>query len=95
MQSDVTDLNSMFKRTPSGIGADVNESMIVLDGSKGEYYSLNSVGRHIWLQLEEERSVEELVESVCAEYEVEPAACFDAVAAFLGDMVKLGLVGKQ
>lgn len=47
----------------------MDEQQILLDPSSGQYYTLNEVGSRIWELSDGARSVSEIVDIVCQEYD--------------------------
>lgn len=60
-----------WQRNPHAVTAAVGDEIIFLHEEEGIYYRLNAVGAVVWNALEEPRTLEQLVEAVCAEYDVE------------------------
>lgn len=57
------------------------------------YYGLNATGTFIWTLLtEKDASLDEIVDAVCAEYEVEPAAVTADVQNVLQDLKREQLI---
>lgn len=48
---------------------------VILDLKSGVYYGLNDVGARIWNLLQEPRKVDEIRDTLLAEYSVEPEQC--------------------
>ena len=48
---------------------DVDDELIILELESGNYYSLNDIGRFIWLQLSADKSFAEIVSEITEEYE--------------------------
>lgn len=69
----------------------VNGEIVLLDGASGDYFGLNEVAACVWDSLERPRRLDELVEVVCARYEVPREQCARDVEALLSDLVRRGL----
>ena len=68
-----------------------DEAVIVLPG-KGKVKVLNEVGAFIWSQVDGHRSVAEIVQSVCEEFDVDqPQAEADTIA-FLADLQERSVI---
>ena len=66
----------------------------MLDTEAGRYFALNDVGTYLWELLEQPRSMPELRMAVCAEFDVDAAACEADVSAFLRSLMDSGLVDE-
>ena len=54
------------------VGAD---ELVMLSVEAGQYYGLNAVARHVWELLEHPRTLAELRDAICAEFEVDAERC--------------------
>jgi Coenzyme PQQ synthesis protein D (PqqD) len=61
-------------------------------GDLDSIYNLNEMGTRIWGLIDPGRSVEEIVQTVCDEYDVTPAQAREDVAAFLSHLKEAGLI---
>jgi hypothetical protein len=71
------------------VGADES---VMLDSEAGQYFGLNAVGTYIWEQLEQPRTVPELREAVCGEFDVDLATCEADLSEFLRSLIANGMV---
>lgn len=66
-----TDIHSArLAQAPHVHTATQGDQTVLLDVERGQYYTLNEVGGRIWSLLVNERSFAEIVDRVCAEYDV-------------------------
>jgi hypothetical protein len=89
LESDVT-----IRRTGEVLVSEVDGEVVMLDRESDVYYGLNEVGAHIWEQLEEPRTVEELEGSTAETFDVSRVRCRDDVREFLGDLLESDLVER-
>lgn len=80
-----------FRQAPGVLGADVADRHVLLSDSL-HYHGVDEVARRIWDLLEHPRSVEELVATLTAQYDVPPDRCRTEVEAFLDQLDAAGLV---
>jgi PqqD family protein of HPr-rel-A system len=74
----------------------LDEEAIVVDPRTREVHLLNETGARIWELLEEESTVDELVEALSDEYEgATPEALRGQVQAFIADLGGKGLVAPR
>lgn len=65
---------------------------VVVVPARREMHELDEAATFLWRELERSRSVGELVEALCAEFEVEPERAERDVRAFLARLEEKGLV---
>jgi Coenzyme PQQ synthesis protein D (PqqD) len=61
----------------------IDGEVVVVNLENGTYYSLDSVGAHVWAQLADGRSVEALVENVAARYEGDRDRIAEGIETFI------------
>jgi hypothetical protein len=66
--------------------------MILLQLESGNYFSLNEVGALVWNQLEAPRTVQQLCDRVCAEYDVDAQVCVRDVTQLIQHLLKEQMV---
>lgn len=81
-----------FARNPGLIWTAVDGETVMLSIDRGEYFGLGGAGGSIWEALEQPRTAGEICARLVAEYEVDPRACREDVAAFLRELLALGIV---
>lgn len=65
---------------------------VVVVPARREMHELDEAATFLWRELERGRSVAELVEALCGEFEVEPARAERDVRAFVAELEEKGLV---
>lgn len=82
-----------YQRSPDALHAEVNGSLILMNVESLAYFEFNDVAKRIWDLLSDGAWAEEQISSVLVdEYDVEPARCRAAVAAFLKQALEKGFV---
>lgn len=79
-------------RTTGNIISDMDGDTVMMNVGKGKYYNLGSVGGRIWNLLEHPCTVQQLVDSLTAEYEVTEETCRQQVIQFLSVLSDEGLI---
>jgi hypothetical protein len=74
--------------------SEVDGESVILDQKSEVYYGINEVGSHLWRQIQEPRTVKELVESTTAKYDVAREECRDDVEEFLTDLLESDLIER-
>ncbi len=64
-------------------------------GDLDSIYNLNELGTRIWGLIDPQRSVEEIVQTVCREYEVTPEQAREDINAFLSGLKEAGLIRQK
>ena len=67
----------------------------LLDLRSSTYYSINSVGSHVWTLLQKPIALGEIQASVLETFEVDAARCRSDVMALIGQFADAGLVQVQ
>ena len=86
------DKETKLVRRADLITADMDGSAVTMDVITGAYYNMGEVGGAIWNLLEHERTFGQLVDALCAEFQVEPAECEADTAEFVEQLVAKGLL---
>jgi hypothetical protein len=87
-------LETRFVVVDKQITSQLGDESVILDLEGGIYYGLDPIGTRIWILLECPRSAQEICDRIQQDYEVEPAACQDAVLALIQDLEARELVKR-
>ena len=80
--------------TPDQVSADLSGEVVILGMRDGVYYGVESVGARIWALVQSPVRVSTIVETLVAEFDVEPTPCAADVLAFVDSLVAKGLVAR-
>lgn len=83
--------DSIAFATPDQVSADLGEGAVVLDLRAGMYYELNTVGARVWTLIQKPQSLQSILDTLLAEYDVEAERCEADLRVLLEDMVERGL----
>jgi hypothetical protein len=83
---------SIVAATKDQVSSDLAGETVVLSMQSAMYYGLDDVGSRVWELVREPIRVSDIVDSISAEYDVEPGRCEADVIAFLRELVAKGLV---
>ena len=72
--------------------ADMDGELVMMNMSKGKYYSINSVGSRIWELIEKQVSVNEVKTILLSEFDVDDNTCKDTVLNFLNGLYNEDLI---
>ncbi|MGH7442476.1 MAG: PqqD family protein [bacterium] len=81
-----------YKHAERAAWRQVDKEAVILDLESSEYYSLNEVGVLIWEKLGAGAEMDDIVESVCEDFDVDTAKAKKDVAALVGDLTKKKLL---
>jgi hypothetical protein len=73
----------------------LGDEVTILQMHTGLYYGLDPVGTHVWNLIRQPRAIQEILETLLAEYEVEPANCEADLLALLENLRKENLIEVQ
>lgn len=68
---------------------------IIIDLSTGVYYSADKVGGFIWSQIESGNALGNVVDTVCAQYSVDPDQAQADVLGFISQLLDANLVSAE
>ena len=84
--------DTIIRRTDSQVSTAMEGETILLQLESGNYFSLNEVGALVWNELEAPRTVQELCDRVCTEYEVDAQLCLRDVMQLIQHLLKEQMV---
>jgi hypothetical protein len=77
-----------YVRSTGGVSVEVAGEHVMLGPDMNEYFGFRDVAAYIWEQLEQPRSVDELVTAIVAEYDVDEATSRRDTEVFLTELVE-------
>lgn len=83
-----------LKRKEGIMAADMNGSTVMMDITTGKYYNLGKVGGEIWALLENEMTVDALVNTLTKSYDVSREQCIKDTVPFLEKLLEQGLLAS-
>ena len=86
------EMSDIVERNDEMLFTEIDDSIVMMDVDKGQYYELDSVGARVWALIETGRPVAEVCDALIAEYDVEPDVCRRDVLAFIEEIAGLGIV---
>lgn len=93
MSSPIPSANALV-RNADVIATDMDGETVMMNMERGEYLGLGGVGARVWELLAQPMSLEQLVQAVCAEFEVDAATCRADLQAFVDDLRANGLLAR-
>ena len=84
--------SSVAVATTDQVSADLDGEAVILHVKSGVYYSLDQVGAHIWVLIQQPRTINEIRDAILEEYEVAPDRCERDIVKLIEQLVDAGLV---
>lgn len=95
MTQDAHMATTTLRRADGLLSAAVGEELVMMSVSQGKYFNLNGVGARIWELLAEPTSVEALVASLTAEFEVDADTARRETEQFLAELRARGMLAPD
>jgi len=86
------DKDILICRNRDQLFSEVDDEIVMLSISKGEYYNLDEVGSIIWKMLEKPTTLEFVVENLQRKYDVTKDICENDILDFLEELMKKELI---
>ncbi|MFM2482389.1 lasso peptide biosynthesis PqqD family chaperone [Celerinatantimonas sp. YJH-8] len=75
-------LTQRLVRKPDQIFTDMDGDTVMMEPESGRYFGISGTGSRIWKLLEQPQTVNAIIETICAEYEVDIEQCEADTLAF-------------
>lgn len=85
----------VYRRNSNNISSKINEEVVMLNAKKGQYFTLNAVGSHIWDLIETPISMNEICAALMKEFEVDRATCENEVNNFISTCIEMGVIDVE
>ena len=71
---------------------DLSGEKVMIDFESGKYFMIKGAGNDIWDLIQEETTVEEIVDKLLEEYDVSRETCTESVVSFLEKLKELNFI---
>ncbi len=85
-------LDSTIVINPDAVYSDIEDEMVILNPTNGEYYGLNPVGAVVWKAAQSPVKVSVVRDAILNSFEVSPEECERDLLELLEDMLGQGLI---
>lgn len=85
---------AIYRAREDVVACELDDSFAILKLDTSEYFKLNSTGAVIWERLSDGASLEQIIESVCTNFDIGPEQCRDDVGALVAELEGAGLVAR-
>ncbi|OGO23193.1 MAG: hypothetical protein A2144_11215 [Chloroflexi bacterium RBG_16_50_9] len=81
-----------IKRSDLAVWRVVDGEVVILLPEEAALHALTGCGTRVWELIEKETAISEIVERICAEYEVEPQQANEDITEFVHKLAEMKLV---
>lgn len=92
MTSTTFSSTTLLQRNPDMVAANLDGDLVMMNEKLGRYYGISGVGARAWELLETPTSVDDLVNSICQEYDIDSDTCHQDITRFTQDLMKVNLI---
>lgn len=85
----------MYVAKATVAASELNGGAVLLDLDQSRYFGLNPVGELVWQQLSSPKTLDQLCEAVCSQFEVSSEVCATDVSQLLRDLLDRGLIERH
>lgn len=79
-------------RTNKALVSSIEDELVMFDVNAGQYYGLNNVATAVWNHLETKKTVDELCQSLTADFDISLEECRKEMLEFLPELEEKGLI---
>lgn len=91
-QQSVLELSTQISRNETILATDLDDEIIMMDVTSGQYFNLKEVGASVWKQLEEPKDFNTILDNLLEEFDIDRETCETEVRAFLARMAELEMI---
>lgn len=88
-------LETVLLRKSETPSTDISGEIGLMNIDTGKYFALNTIGSEIWKKLENPTSLQDLINSLIAEYDIDFNSCLSEVKPFMEQLIQEGIVTVQ
>jgi hypothetical protein len=85
-------MNASYYRNPDILSTEMDGEFVMMNVGSNEYHSIRGSGVRIWELAENPITESQIVEAICAEFDVAEDVCKADVRGFLEEMLGAGLI---
>lgn len=83
---------AQIRRNPDLLAVEMDGDLVMMSVERGEYFGVSGIGPRIWELLEQPRTFDGLIESLCAEYDVAEDTCRADATGFLDQLAANAMI---
>lgn len=88
-------MDGRWERKPDVVTTDLDDELVLLDPSTGSLHTMNDTGRVVWNAIAHPATVESVVESITATFDVDEATATADVCRVLAELAAVDLAREQ
>jgi hypothetical protein len=92
MTTEKTSFSGLITRNEGIVSSKLKDEVVMLDIEQGKYFGLDPVAARIWEIIETPSSVQSILDTILAEYDVDADVCRQDVDEFLIQMNDLRMI---
>ncbi|MGZ8158157.1 MAG: lasso peptide biosynthesis PqqD family chaperone [Methylobacter sp.] len=85
-------IDTQIFQNPELVAANMDGDLVMMSIERGEYFGIGGVGPRIWELLAEPNTIGQLVDAICAEYDINETTCQADIIAFVEQLLTNELV---
>jgi hypothetical protein len=85
-------LTTIPTRNPDVLGRMVDDEAVLVMPQKGKVKVINQVGAAIWESIDDKRNIQQIVEEICAQFDVEQATAESDTLKFIAELADREIV---
>ena len=86
--------NCSFTVNPEVVASFHDQGIVILHAGKARLFSSNRTGARVWRAVEQELSLEAIVDEISARYHIARAAAHEHMARFLAELERHALIQR-
>ncbi len=86
MSKKTISIESKICRNEELVTSEIDGEVVMMSIDNGEYYGMDAIGSRIWELIDKPTQVDQLIETLMAEFQVDRETCKHDVLVFLNDM---------
>ena len=83
---------SCLVRLPDLVASEMDGDVVMMSIERGTYFGISGVGTRVWALLEQPITLNQIVATICLEFEVEEDNCRRDMLAFADELLTHGVV---
>lgn len=85
-------VESKVKKVKEIESADLNNEKVMINMEKGKYYALNEIGSRIYEMIEDDKSINDIIDNLLNVYDVDRNVCEKSVIKYLSSLYNAGII---
>jgi hypothetical protein len=83
--------DSRYCRNQNLLSVEMDGDLVMMSIETGNYFGVSGIGPFIWESIETPKTFNDLIDTICAEFEVDSVTAAEDLRAFLEELVGHGM----